>query len=275
VLDEHGIRPPIIAAGINLFGGPLGLLHRHVTGAMPIRRNTKDPAYLITLKAYVAELLRATTCSSTRGRAQLQRRAEVAEDRAAPRRRCRPACRGWCVCPGDRLRPRARGPHPGAPEGEAAPAALQPRAGGDGALRRRLPVARVRHLRPPIALDGCDPHSRRATCSISPTTPATPSGASYKVLPTAVVACAMRPSMPAAELEARADALIDVLCGRRREPRAARRRGGGRARRARAARARGIIVLERGRFRVRERNVLRYYARTIEHLLTPPPARTH
>src|SRR6187431_324990 len=58
VLDDAGIRPPIIAAGINLFGGPLGLLHRHVTGALPIRRNTKDPAYLITLKAYVAELLR-------------------------------------------------------------------------------------------------------------------------------------------------------------------------------------------------------------------------
>src|SRR6188474_2121216 len=57
VLDDAGIRPPIIAAGINLFGGPLGLIHKHVTGAMPIRRNTKDPAYLITLKAYVAELL--------------------------------------------------------------------------------------------------------------------------------------------------------------------------------------------------------------------------
>src|SRR5436189_1744972 len=56
-LDENGVRPPIIAAGINLFGGPLGLLHRHVTGAIPIRRNTKDPAYLVTLKAYVSELL--------------------------------------------------------------------------------------------------------------------------------------------------------------------------------------------------------------------------
>src|SRR5215470_3247673 len=57
-LDDNGIRPPLIAAGINLFGGPLGLLHRHVTGAIPIRRNTKDPAYLVTLKAYVAETLR-------------------------------------------------------------------------------------------------------------------------------------------------------------------------------------------------------------------------
>src|SRR5919109_4699234 len=27
VLDDHGIRPPVIAAGINLFGGPLGLIH--------------------------------------------------------------------------------------------------------------------------------------------------------------------------------------------------------------------------------------------------------
>src|SRR4029078_8382791 len=51
------IAPPIIAAGINLFGGPLGLIHKHVTGALPIRRNTKDPAYLVTLKAYVSELL--------------------------------------------------------------------------------------------------------------------------------------------------------------------------------------------------------------------------
>src|SRR6188474_1875661 len=59
VLDDNGVRPPIIAAGINLFGGPLGLIHKHVTGAIPIRRNTKDKAYLITLKAYVAEVLRS------------------------------------------------------------------------------------------------------------------------------------------------------------------------------------------------------------------------
>src|SRR5438094_5580919 len=58
VLDDNGIRPPLIAAGINLFGGPLGLIHKHVTGAIPIRRNVKDPAYLTTLKAYVAEMLK-------------------------------------------------------------------------------------------------------------------------------------------------------------------------------------------------------------------------
>jgi hypothetical protein len=37
---------------------------------------------------------------------------------------------------------------------------------------------------------------------------------------------------------------------------------------------RNIIVVEDGRYRVRERNVLRYYARSIAHLLSPPAA-TH
>ena len=37
---------------------------------------------------------------------------------------------------------------------------------------------------------------------------------------------------------------------------------------------RNIVMLERGRFRVRDRSVLRYYARTIEHLLVTP-GRTH
>src|SRR4051812_41354246 len=58
VLDDNGIRPPLIAAGINLYGGPLGLLNRHVTGAIPIRRISRDPMYLTTLKAYVAEIVK-------------------------------------------------------------------------------------------------------------------------------------------------------------------------------------------------------------------------
>ena len=32
VLDDNDVRPPLIVAGINLFGGPLGLIHKHVTG---------------------------------------------------------------------------------------------------------------------------------------------------------------------------------------------------------------------------------------------------
>src|SRR4029077_14195556 len=58
VLDDEGIRPPLMVAGINLFEGPFGLIHRHVTGAIPIRRNSKDPLYLVTLRAYIAELLK-------------------------------------------------------------------------------------------------------------------------------------------------------------------------------------------------------------------------
>jgi hypothetical protein len=38
---------------------------------------------------------------------------------------------------------------------------------------------------------------------------------------------------------------------------------------------RGIVVIDGDRFRVRERNVLRYYARTIEHLLPVPPSKAH
>src|SRR3989440_4042738 len=55
VLDDNGIRPPLMTAGINLYGGPLGLINKHVTRAIPIRRNSKDPPYLTTLKAYVGE----------------------------------------------------------------------------------------------------------------------------------------------------------------------------------------------------------------------------
>ena len=36
--------------------------------------------------------------------------------------------------------------------------------------------------------------------------------------------------------------------------------------------SRGIIVVERGRVRVRDRNVLRYYARSLDHLLDSPSA---
>ena len=39
--------------------------------------------------------------------------------------------------------------------------------------------------------------------------------------------------------------------------------------------SRGIIVVDHGRIRVRDRNVLRYYARTLEHLLASPSRRTH
>ena len=102
-------------------------------------------------------------------------------------------------------------------------------------------------------------------------------GRLYKVLPTAVVAAAMRPSITRRELESRADELIETL-------QAAGANMGvedGRCAVEEAApllESRNIIFVERGgRFRVRERTVLRYYARTLQHLLVGPrrAPRTH
>jgi hypothetical protein len=99
-------------------------------------------------------------------------------------------------------------------------------------------------------------------------------GRLYKVLPTAVVANAMRPSITRKDLESRADAVIDTL--------RANRANLGVHSGAEAVEAavepletRGILVVDQGRFRVRDRNVLRYYARTLDHLLASPSPRTH
>jgi hypothetical protein len=98
-------------------------------------------------------------------------------------------------------------------------------------------------------------------------------GMLYKVLPTAVFASAMRPSITRRDLESRIDQLIEELSARRANLGVTSGRQAVEAA-AEALETRGIIVVERGRFRVRERRVLRYYARTIEHLLTTP-GRTH
>jgi hypothetical protein len=98
-------------------------------------------------------------------------------------------------------------------------------------------------------------------------------GALYKVLPTAVFSAAMRPSITRRDLETRIDRLLDELGAHQANlgvtsGRQAIDEAGD------ALETRGIVVRERGRFRVRDRAVLRYYARTIEHLLAAP-AVTH
>jgi hypothetical protein len=96
-------------------------------------------------------------------------------------------------------------------------------------------------------------------------------GAVYKVLPTAVVASAIRPSTTRRELEQRAEAVLERL-------RAAGANLGvtSGAQAVDAAleplESRGILVVNRGRVRVRNRNVLRYYARSIDHLLDSRPS---
>ena len=91
-------------------------------------------------------------------------------------------------------------------------------------------------------------------------------GQAYKVLPTALVAAAMRPSIARRDLEARVDDLIGELSARRANLGATTGREAVEAAAA-LLEGRGIIVHDRGRFRVRQRSVLRYYARTIEHLV--------
>jgi glycerol-3-phosphate O-acyltransferase len=277
VFIENEIRPPVIAAGINLFGGALGLLHRHVTGAIPIRRNSKDPAYLITLKAYVAELLQ---------RHDLLFYIE-----------------GGRSYTGE-MKPPKTGLLHAAVQAERADSSIIPIAvsydlvledhilAHQGSNRRQRPFARevaemVRFavgyqsrafvtFGAPIPLDGYDPESRRDVMTLAHLIRDS-IGRLYKVLPTAVVAAAMRPSITRRELESRADELIETLQA------AGANLGVEDGRQAveegtAPLESRNIIFVERGgRFRVRERTVLRYYARTLQHLLTGPKRtpRTH
>src|SRR4029450_2705762 len=210
VLDDNGIRPPVIAAGINLFGGPLGLLHRHVTGAIPIRRNTKDPAYLVTLKAYVAELLQRHDLlfyfeggRSYSGELKTPKtgllHATMQADAGAV---VVPVAVAYDVVLEDHI--------------------LAHQAG----KRRQRPFAReiaemVRYavgyqsrafvtFGAPITLDRCDPESRREVMELAHVIRET-IGRLHKVLPTAVLAAALKPSITRRELEARAEAIIEAV----------------------------------------------------------------
>jgi glycerol-3-phosphate O-acyltransferase len=268
VLDDAGIRPPIIAAGINLFGGPLGLIHKHVTGALPIRRNTKDPAYLITLKAYVGELLRKHDLffypeggRSYSGELKLPKTGlfSAALHADVPNLVILPTAIAYDLVLEDHILARQAVKRRQRPFTRELAEMVRFAVG----YRSRAIVTFGR----PISVDGCDPSSRRAVLDLAHAV-RKQTGQLYKVLPTALMAAAMRPSITRADLVSRIDALLDTL-------RAVGANLGvtsGAAAVDAAAEpfdARGIIVRENGRFRVRERQVLRYYARSIQHLLLP------
>ena len=276
ILDDAGIRPPVTAAGINLFGGPLGLLHRHVTGAIPIRRNTKDPAYLVTLKAYVAELLqrsdllfyieggRSYTGELKAPKTGLLHAAIHAEVERAV---VVPMAVAYDIVLEDHLLPHAATNRRRAkPFGREVAEMVRYAVG----YQTRAFVSFGR----PIPLSGYDTESRREVMDLAHQIRDT-IGTLYKVLPTAVVAAAMRPATSRRDLEARADQILEAvaLAGGNLSVTSGREavEAG-----APMLAARNIIHVERGgRVRVRERTVLRYYARTIQHLLVPRRARTH
>jgi len=274
VLDDNSIRPPIIAAGINLFGGPLGLIHKHVTGAIPIRRNTKDPAYLLTLKAYVAELLRTTDFffypeggRSYSGELKAPKTGlmHAALQAKHPHLVVVPTAVSYDLVLEDHVLARQRVKR--SQRAFSREVAEMVRYAVGYTSRAYVTFGK------PIPLQGIDADSRRAVLDLSHAVMRA-IGAVYKVLPTAVISSAMRPSVTRRELEQRADALLETL-----RAAGANLGVGSGAQAVDAAleplESRGILVVNRGRVRVRNRNVLRYYARSIDHLLHSHPRRTH
>jgi glycerol-3-phosphate O-acyltransferase len=269
VLDDHGIRPPLMAAGINLFGGALGLLHRHVTGAIPIRRNSKDPLYLVTLRAYIAEVLKkhdllyyAEGGRSYSGELRPPKtgllQAALQADRSALV--IIPMAVAYDLVLEDRILSREalrRRPRPFAYEfAEMARHAV--------GYRSRAFVT----FGEPIPLASFDPASRRDLVTLTHRVHDT-IGRLIKVLPTALVAAAVRPQMTRATLRSRLDEHVAML-----------RQDGANLAVTSGAEAvdeglaklqeRGVLVVEGTRVRVRDRLVLRFYARSIQHLLKRP-----
>jgi glycerol-3-phosphate O-acyltransferase len=268
VLDDNGIRPPLIAAGINLFGGPLGLIQRHVTGAIPIRRNAKDPAYLVTLKAYFAELLKKQDLFF------------YPEGGRSYNGELKPFKTGLihavltAECPNLVIIPNAI----------AYDLVLEDHIlARQGVKKTQRPFTRelaemVRYavgyksraivtFGAPMSVSDVNPHSRSEVLALARLIRAK-IGSLVKVMPTALFASAMRPSITRRDLQDRIDHLIEELAAKRANLAVTTSRQVI-EQAAEPLALRGIIVPERGRFRVRERGVLRYYARSIEHLLAP------
>lgn len=265
-LDDTGIRPPLIAAGINLFNGAMGLLHRHVTGAIPIRRNSKDPAYLSTLRAYVAEVLKrhdvlyyAEGGRSYSGEMKAPKTGLLQAALAADRSKLSivPMSVSYDIVLEDRI---------------LATQAVKKRSRAftvEVAEMVRYAVGfRTRafvtfgHA---IPLSEYDPESRRDLVSLAHRIQGE-IGLLYKVLPTALVAAAVRPQMTRTELASRIDDLVGKLKDKKanlavKNGRQAVEEG------VEALTERGVLVSERQHLRIRDRIVLRYYARTIEHLV--------
>ena len=268
VLDDNGIRPPLIAAGINLFGGPLGLIHKHVTGAVPIRRATKDPIYLTTLKAYVAELLRHHDLffypEGGRSYSGEMKPHKTGILHAALQSGVKnvlfiPVAIAYDVVLEDRAISR------------------------QGVKKRQRPfaseLAEMMHCAvgyrsrafvtfgTPIATSEYDAQSKSDVLELAHRT-RDAIGLLFKVTPTALVAAAMKPSMARRDLEDRIDAMLDKL----------RARGANLAvESGRQAvdeaiepfEKRGVLVVEQDRVRVRNRMLLRYYGRMLDHLFAP------
>jgi glycerol-3-phosphate O-acyltransferase len=273
VLDDNGIRPPLMTAGINLYGGPLGLLNRHVTGAIPIRRNSKDPAYLVTLKAYVAEIVKkhdlffypegGRSYSGELKSAKTGIFNAIVESNRSDLVII-PVAIAYDLVLEDHILAHQRVKKRQRPFRREVAEMVRYAVG----YRSRSFTT----FGAPIGIGDRDVHSRTDVLELARLV-RNRIGMLYKVLPTALFAAAMRPNIPRRDLESRIDRLIEELAAKHANLGVT----SGRQAVDEAAEplaTRGIVVAERGRFRVRERTVLRYYGRTIEHLLVTT-GRTH
>jgi glycerol-3-phosphate O-acyltransferase len=273
VLDDAGIRPPIIAAGINLFGGPLGLIHTHVTGALPIRRNTKDPAYLITLKAYVSELLHKHDLffypeggRSYSGELKVMKSGLINAclDAGIEGLKLVPVAVAYDLVLEDHVIAKQKVKRSQKAFSREIAELVRYAVG----YRSRAFVT----FGKPIAIDGIDAENKKVVMDLTRHV-RHEIGKQYKVLPTAVLAAAMKPSVTHADLKSRIDGLLDALRSADANL-SVQTADEVLALAAEPLATRNIIVVEQGRYRVRERNVLRYYARSLAHLLSPPSS-TH
>ena len=259
----------MIAAGINLFGGPLGVINRHVTGAIPIRRNTKDPVYLATLKAYVAEVLKSHDVffyieggRSYTGEFKAPKTGLVHATLQAeiPGLQIIPVAIAYDLVLEDSTLARQgvkKSQRPFSRE-------LAEMVGSAVGYQTRSFTS----FGEPLAVDGFDHRSRRDVLDLAQRVRAR-IAALHKVVPTALVAAAMRPSSPPNELKARIAELVEILRARHAnlastDPQAIMENG------TALLVDREAIAVDGGKYRVRDRTLLRYYARSIAHLIDAP-----
>jgi glycerol-3-phosphate O-acyltransferase len=268
ILEDHDFRPPIIAAGINLFGGALGLLHKHVTGAIPIRRGARDAAYLVTLKAFVAELLqthdlffypeggRSYSGELKSAKTGLFNAVVLAE---VPTLHIVPVAIAYDLVLEDKI----LAPQVTKSRQRPFTRELAEMVGTAVGYQSRAFVT----FGAPVTLTGGEAHSRRDVMALAQQVLGEV-GRLHKVLPTALVARGMRPSMPRTELAAEVARLIDrlVAVGANLDTTHA---GTAVHQGLEILEERGVLATEGDLVRVRDRFVLRYYARQLKHLLDP------
>ena len=181
-----------------------------MTGAIPIRRNTKDPAYLVTLKAYVAELLQRHDLlfyfeggRSYSGELKTPKTGLLhATMQADARAVIVPMAVAYDVVLEDHILAHQAGKGRGRPFAREVAEMVRYAVG----YQSRAFVT----FGEPISLDGFDPEARRDVMALAHLTRDT-IGRLYKVVPTAVLAAALKPSITRRELEARAEAIIETV----------------------------------------------------------------